>query len=174
MTASYSMGIPTDSNNKFSNEEPISNEFESPSSPINSFKNANKMTLSKKLFNLEHYITIPLMFMLAFFVYYDRGGLASALDTAQLQIFNNSAFKGGAVASCYLFGYCFTSPIFAVLGSKYPPLKMSGIGMFIWCIGAFLTGWPNPSFISSFVWLAGNHFLDPCTNSIFHPPRLHI
>eukprot|EP01083_Nonionella_stella_P081826 225643_1 len=116
-------------------------------------------TLSKKLFNLEHYISIPMFFMLSFFVYYDRGGLASALDTAQEQLLNDNAFHTGAVASCYLFGFCFTSPIFAILGNRYPPLKMSAIGMSVWCIGAFLTGWPSPSFISNFVWLAVSRLL---------------
>lgn len=115
----------------------------------------NQQSLSKKLFNIEHYLMIPLMFSLSFFVYYDRGGLASALDDLQEQLLHDNAFQSGAVAACYLFGYCFTSPIFALLGSKHPPLKMSAIGMAVWCIGAFMTGWPGPSFMSQFVWLSG-------------------
>lgn len=116
-------------------------------------------TLSKTLFNLEHYVMIPLLFMLSFFVYYDRGGLSAALNSAQEQLLNDSASKSGAVASCYLFGFCLASPVFALLGSRYPPLKMSGIGMAVWCIGAFTTGCPNPSFISNFLWLAGTPYL---------------
>jgi len=118
-----------------------------------------KPSLSKKLFNLEHYVMIPLMFMLSFFVYYDRGGLASALDFFQEQLLHDNAVQSGAVASCYLFGFCLTSPIFAVLGSRFAPLKMSALGMGVWCLGTFLTGWPSPKLISPFIWLAGARLL---------------
>jgi len=116
-------------------------------------------TLSKTLFNLEHYVMIPLLFMLSFFVYYDRGGLSAALNSAQEQLLDDRASQSGAVASCYLFGFCVASPVFALLGARHPPLKMSAIGMFVWCIGAFTTGWPSPSWISHFVWLAGSRLL---------------
>ena len=121
-------------------------------------------SLSKKLFNIDHYLMIPLMFSLSFFVYYDRGGLAAALDNIQEQTLHDNAFQSNAVAATYLFGYCFTSPIFALLGSRHPPLKMSAIGMFVWCIGAFLTGWPGPSSMSQFVWLAGIFVIYPYTS----------
>eukprot|EP00485_Elphidium_margaritaceum_P010306 CAMPEP_0202700976 /NCGR_PEP_ID=MMETSP1385-20130828/14089_1 /ASSEMBLY_ACC=CAM_ASM_000861 /TAXON_ID=933848 /ORGANISM="Elphidium margaritaceum" /LENGTH=596 /DNA_ID=CAMNT_0049358273 /DNA_START=37 /DNA_END=1824 /DNA_ORIENTATION=- len=116
--------------------------------------NTATMTLSKKLFNISHTVMIPLMFLLSFFVYYDRGALASSLDAAQKQLLHGDTFLGNAVASCYLFGYCISSPMFAVLGAKHPPLRMSAVGMTLWCLGTFLTGWPGPHFVSGFVWLA--------------------
>lgn len=94
-------------------------------------------TLSKQLFNLDHYYMIPLLFLMSFFVCFDRGGLSASLNNAQDQLLDGSASKSGTVASCYIFGWCLSAPIFALLGGKYPPLKMSAIGMAAWCLGAW-------------------------------------
>eukprot|EP01083_Nonionella_stella_P233728 823207_1 len=100
----YSIGIPQITAEDYVTESLSHHEhLDSPPSPRSPYSNNNnninsnsnphiiQQTLSKKLFNLEHYITIPLMFLLSFFVYYDRGGLASSLDNAQEQLLHDNA-----------------------------------------------------------------------------------
>ena len=89
----------------------------------------------KDIFGCGHVPIFILFFSMSFFTYFDRGVLSASLDNIEDELYNGSSFKGGAIASCYLFGYCFSCPIFALLAGFYPPLKMSSIGMSIWCIG---------------------------------------
>ena len=130
-------------NASINNNENLSQPFISKkSSSNNNIRNysINNITLCQELFGISHEKLIPILWFLAFFVYYDRGGISAALNNIQEQLFDNNTFKGGWLATSYLIGFCVTSPIFALLGSYYPPLKMSAFGMFLWLIGAGLTG----------------------------------
>ena len=84
---------------------------------------------SVDIFGCTHQWVVALFFTMSFFTYFDRGALSAALDHIQKQLLNDSSFKGGCLASSYLFGYCLSSPVFALLGAKFAPLKMSGLGL---------------------------------------------
>lgn len=144
---------PIDMENEISSDSPLYSILSSTDSPIKQYlSNKNiqiahninehppQISLSKLLFNIEHYILIPIMFSMAFFVYFDRGGLSSALSNMQTQLFEDSALKVGIVASGYLFGFCISSPMFAIVGSYHPPMKIASIGMVVWSLGTLLTG----------------------------------
>ena len=108
--------------------------------PSDSATESARQLTSVDLFGCRHQWVVALFFTMAFFTYFDRGALSAALDHIQEQLLNDSSFKGGCLASCYLFGFCLSSPVFALLGSRYSPLKMSGLGMLTWSLGCALTG----------------------------------
>lgn len=109
---------------------------------------------TRDLFGCSHLLVVPLFFTMSFFTYFDRGTLSASLDNIQTQLLNDSSFESGALASAYLFGYCLSCPFFALLGSYYPPIRMSAAGMFVWSLGCAFTG-----VFSNFYLLLGSRLL---------------
>ncbi len=75
-----------------------------------------------------------------FLTYLDRGALSGSLDDMAKDLDNLSSFQQGFLGSAFMGGYMVASPIFAHFVTKFEPLRVMALGLFIWCLATIGCG----------------------------------
>ena len=83
-----------------------------------------------------------LLILINFINYIDRGVLSS-YNINMIEQFNITNTQAGLISSSFMIGYLIFSPIFSYLIYKFNRIILIFIGLMVWCISTFLSGFAN-------------------------------
>jgi len=85
-------------------------------------------------------LTLAVLTGLNLFNYLDRYVLSAVLDPMKRE-FGLTDGQAGRIATVFMLGYFFTSPVFGWLGDRASRRWLVAVGVFVWSLGTVLTGW---------------------------------